>query len=238
MTAEKILTLARAELGNREFPPSSNTVKYNTAYYGRTVSGSNYAWCAVFIWWLFKQAGASNLYYGGQKTAYCPALMSYHTKQAVFKNYKPGDIVFFNFSGKANAAHVGICESWDGTYITTIDGNTGTGNEANGGAVMRRKRHKKYIVGAYRPKYEELTEMDENKVLEIVRKELDKRDLERANKAGSSWAKVAWNDATARGITDGTRPRDYVTREECAAMVMSGVRFVVAAIKTAIESMK
>ena len=68
-------------------------------------------------------------------------------------DYKPGDIVFFNFSGGKTAQHVGLCTAWDGTYITTIDGNTGTGNEANGGAVMERKRHKRYIVGVARPEY-------------------------------------------------------------------------------------
>ena len=54
---------------------------------------------------------------------------------------------------------MGLCESYDGVYITTIDGNTGTGNEANGGAVMRRRRHKRYIVGAYRPAYQKETAM-------------------------------------------------------------------------------
>jgi len=117
------------------------------------VSGSQYAWCAVFVWWVFRQAGAADLYYAGGKTAYCPALMAHHRGQHV-TDYRPGDVIFFNFSGKTSAAHVGICESWDGQYITTIDGNTGTDNEANGGAVMRRKRNKRYIIGAYRPAYQ------------------------------------------------------------------------------------
>ena len=45
-------------------------------------------------------------------------------------DYRPGDVIFFNFNGGSNAAHVGICESWDGAYITTIDGNTAPTNEA------------------------------------------------------------------------------------------------------------
>ncbi|WP_418723686.1 CHAP domain-containing protein, partial [Dysosmobacter welbionis] len=153
-TAEKILEIARSQIGTKESPAKSDNVKYNTAYYGRAVSGGGYPWCAVFVWWVFREAGASDLYYGGDKTAYCPTLMFFHKKQKV-TNYRPGDIVFFNFSGKSSAGHVGICESWDGTYITTIDGNTGGASEDNGGAVMRRRRHKKYIVGAYRPDYEE-----------------------------------------------------------------------------------
>ena len=149
-----ILALARKELGTVEFPPNSNKVKYNTAYYGREVSGSNYPWCCSWLWWIFREAGASKLFFDGKKTAYCPTLLSYYKQKGqLVSDYKPGDIVFFNFSGGTTAQHVGLCVAWDGTYITTIDGNTGSGNEANGGAVMERKRHKKYIVKVARPKY-------------------------------------------------------------------------------------
>ena len=98
-TAEKILEIARSQIGTKESPANSDNVKYNTAYYGREVSGK-YPWCAVFVWWVFREAGASDLYYGGDKTAYCPTLMSFHKKQKV-TDYRPGDIVFFNFSGRA-----------------------------------------------------------------------------------------------------------------------------------------
>ena len=40
MTAERIISAARAEIGVKESPANSNRVKYNTAYYGREVSGS------------------------------------------------------------------------------------------------------------------------------------------------------------------------------------------------------
>lgn len=153
MTAEKILAVARRELGIKESPANSNNVKYNTAYYGEKVSGSQYPWCCAFVWWVFQQAGAADLFYGGNKTAYCPTLMDFHKGQEVSGDYQPGDIIFFNFSGKKTAAHVGICESFNGVSITTIDGNTGSGNEADGGSVMRRIRNKKYIVKAYRPAY-------------------------------------------------------------------------------------
>ena len=40
MTAERIISAAREEIGVKESPANSNRVKYNTAYYGRAVSGS------------------------------------------------------------------------------------------------------------------------------------------------------------------------------------------------------
>ena len=218
MTADKILNIACREIGVKESPANSNRVKYNTAYYGREVSGGNYAWCAAFVWWCFREAGASSLYYGGKKTAYCPTLKSYHKTQAVSGGYQPGDVVFFNFSGGKNAAHVGICESWDGSYITTIDGNTGTGNEANGGAVMRRRRHKKYIVGAYRPTYQE----DEIVTYEQWKQFMDRYRQELAAKPASMPELLA--EAKEMGLTDGSRPRDLVTREEAAVMARAAAR--------------
>lgn len=224
MTAEKILDLARSELGTVEYPPSSNKVKYNTAYYGSAVSGSQFKWCAVFIWWLFQQAGASRLYYGGSKTAYCPTLLSYHTTRGQsVTDYKPGDIVFFNFDGEKSAQHVGVCESYNGSTITTIDGNTGTGSEANGGAVMRRTRDKKYIVGAYRPDYAEGEILTQDQFNAMAEQWLNQRGAAQP----SAWATEKTEahptgilaEAVAKGITDGTRPKALATREEVAAMV-------------------
>ena len=52
-TAEKLLRIAQAELGVTEYPSGSNKVKYNTWFYGKTVSGDAYPWCAVFVCWCF-----------------------------------------------------------------------------------------------------------------------------------------------------------------------------------------
>ena len=218
MTAERLLALAREQLGVREQPAGSNRVRYNTAYYGREVSGTGYPWCCTFLWWLFRQAGAENLFYGGGRTAYCPALMSYHRKQAVSGDYRPGDVIFFNFYGGSGASHVGLCEAWDGEKITTIDGNTGTGDEANGGAVLRRTREKQYIVGAYRPAYEEEEEMTQLQFDNLMADWLARQ----SERPESPWGKMA--EAKRAGITDGTRPQSFATREEVATMIMSAHR--------------
>ena len=158
-----LLELARSQLGVKEVPAGSNRVKYNTAYYGQEVSGGAYPWCCAFIWWLFREAGALELFYGGGKTASCTSLYGWYKRQgqAVEKvEIRPGDLVFFNFDGNpAVMNHIGICEKVEPGYVTTIDGNTGTTNEANGGAVMRRRRALKYVGGVARPKYEEEEEM-------------------------------------------------------------------------------
>ena len=222
-TAEKILEIARSQIGTRESPANSDNVKYNTVYYGREVSGK-YPWCAVFVWWVFREAGAPELYYGGGETAYCPTLMSFHKKQAV-TDYRPGDIAFFNFSGKSSAGHVGICESWDGTYITTIDGNTGSASEDNGGAVLRRRRHKKFIAGAYRPEYQEDDDMTQDQFNSFM----DNYLKAKAKEPASDWAKPFIDTAIDVGaMTDvgGTieRPKSWMTREELSVVVAALAR--------------
>lgn len=162
MTAQKIISMAASQIGVKEQPVNSNKVKYNTEYYGSEVSGSAYPWCCAFVWWVFKHCNASELFYDGKKTAYCPTVENYYKKHNQwFTVGKPGDMVLFDFSGKGIAGHIGIVEkvNSDGSY-TTIEGNTGSGNDANGGVVMRRTRYKSKIRGFARPNYkneEELT---------------------------------------------------------------------------------
>lgn len=157
-TVKRILEIARKEIGVTEYPANSNKVKYNTAYYGREVFGAAYPWCCAFIWWLFQQAEAKELFFNGGKTASCTTLMNYYKKQKQFKISNPhaGDLVFFNFDkNTADAEHIGIVESVNGGIIITIEGNTGTTNDANGGAVMRRERRASVILGYATPAYDE-----------------------------------------------------------------------------------
>lgn len=147
---QQIIELAYSQLGVKQ---SATDVKYNHEYYGRP---STLAWCCVFIWWLFKHIGHPELFYGGKKTAWVPTLLSYHKQQWVaFDKIEPGDIVFFNFKGKKSAQHVGICVATSDTHVSTIDGNTNGQGSANGGAVALRSRVRSYIIGAYRPKYQD-----------------------------------------------------------------------------------
>ena len=172
MTAvEKILKLAASQVGVKEVPAGSNTVKYNTWYYGREVSGTAYPWCCAFVAWIFHTCGLSHLFYGGEKTAYCPTVETYYKskKQWHTKNPKVGDLVLYDFYGKGIAGHIGILEkiNADGTYIV-IEGNTSLSNNDNGGAVMRRVRNKSVIRGFARPNYDSTktiqTKKEENTV--------------------------------------------------------------------------
>ena len=218
--ASDLLALARGELGVTESPRGSNKVKYNDAY-----GGGPKAWCCVFLWWLFQMADAAVLFFGGGKTAYCPTLLNWFKNmgQLVKGDPEPGDIVFFDFNGNGTSDHVGICESYDGARITTIDGNTGEVNEANGGAVLRRTRPMTQVCAVARPAYEarvtECPSAEEQLWFDTL---MAHWLAKQAEKQPSSWSKMA--DAKVAGITDGTRPQSFATREEVATMIVNACK--------------
>ena len=152
-TAKDVTALAAGEIGVSESPAGSNTVRYNTEYYGRKVSGGAYPWCVVFLWWVFRQAGASGLFYGGGKTASCGTLRSYAKRhgQWVTADYRPGDILIYDFSGKQSTPeHAGILERVTRSGgLVAIEGNTSAADPSNGGLRHRAQGyHRAGVPGA------------------------------------------------------------------------------------------
>ena len=124
-SANDILTLAKTQIGVCEHPTGSNNVIYNTEYYGREINDPNYAWCATFVWWLFRHCNAPELYYNGGKTAYVPALDDWGRKNGLtVTEPQPGDLIIFDWDKpQGGGDHVAVCLSSTPTTITTIDGN-------------------------------------------------------------------------------------------------------------------
>ena len=145
-TRDDVLKIAAWQLGVLENPAGSNRQKYGEAY------GMNgQPWCVMFVWWVFREAG-----FNLRKTASCTDLSNAYKAagQWVTSGYKPGDIAMFDFTGKrSKTEHCGIVEKVNGNTLTTIEGNTGTASNANGGAVMRRTRDVRFVTSACRPRY-------------------------------------------------------------------------------------
>lgn len=148
MTVEDIIALARTQVGVKEEPPGSNRVKYNTDYYGSPVSGEQYPWCVVFIWWLFKELNASDLFCGGEKTAWCNFVRDYAKQhnQWVTSGYRPGDLIMFNWNSDDVLDHIGLVAEVNGNALTVIEGNCND-------QVSVCTRSGITMVGAYRPNY-------------------------------------------------------------------------------------
>ena len=195
-TVNKLLAIARAELGTKEAPAGSNKVKY-ASWYG--LDGQ--PWCMMFVMWVFSQAGVAL----PARTASCTALMN-AAKTAglwVTGSYRAGDVVIYDWGGDRVPDHCGIVEIAETTKVTAIEGNTAVGNDSDGGEVMRRVRNTAQILGAVRPVYEEETKMDNTPSA--------------AHKEGVEWAVKA-------GILQGNEAGDLmlsqsVTRQQLATIL-------------------
>ena len=227
--AERVLSIARRELGTKESPANSNRVKYNAWYYGREVSGSAYPWCMVFVQWCFDQAGVPL----PVKTASCGAMRSAAQKagQWVTGDYRPGDVVIYDFPGGAATDHTGIVEKVTASGVAAIEGNTSqSGSQSNGGQVCRKERPRSQIVGAVRPVFAaEAGEEDEN--MDVTRFEELWREMRRGlqdNDSGAysqearTWAVSGGLIQGSGQLSDGTPNymwEDVLTREQLVTVL-------------------
>lgn len=211
--ASDVLAVAIKEIGTVE--QNGNKQKYGKAY-----GMDGVYWCMQFVWWCFQQVDKA-LFLDGGKSASCGAVMNWakaHNRW-VTKDYRAGDVLIYDFPNTdSKTDHTGICEKVEGAYVWAIEGNTSSGvagSQNNGDGVYRKKRAKSLVIGAYRPDYaeeDEMTQEDFNKMMDAYLTELGK-------KAASSWATSSIADAKKAGITDGTRPKSFATREEVIVML-------------------
>ena len=218
--AADVIACAAAELGCREDPPGSNRTKYG-AWYG--LDGQ--PWCMMFVQWVFRKASAEDLL--PLKTASCGVLRGAAQRAGLWVtgDYRPGDIVIFDFPGGARTDHCGIVTSVSSNYVHTIEGNTSASDDSNGGTVMRRTRGLSQVLGAVRPRYEEEDSMDVEKLTdaqlirlaERMQKALESRPI-------STALAEELEEAKAAGITDGAAPNRFCTRAQAAVMVARGMK--------------
>lgn len=133
--AAAFVATAKNEVGTKE--SGNNNVKYNTWYYGHSVNGGDYAWCAVFVAWCAKQALGNNNVIpknasaGGIQEAIVGKGGAWVLKGSFSKDAasaakcKPGDIITFDYDKNGVANHVGIITSVDGKSFKTVEGNYG-----------------------------------------------------------------------------------------------------------------
>jgi hypothetical protein len=146
-TATDVLRIARSQIGYEEGRDNDNK-------YGRSYGMNHNAWCQQFVWWVFRQAGA-----GGEMPKTAVTRVAYpwyrrHRKLVPVRDAKPGDVVWFDFSGTLKpVSHVGIVEKNLGRgRLQTIEGNTNRAGSRTGGGVLRKVRSSR-IVAVGRPRY-------------------------------------------------------------------------------------
>ena len=200
-TAADFVNVAASQIGTKESPAGSNRVKY-WDWYGEGWQGN--PWCDCFVSWCADQIGASDIV---GKFAYCPSHVNFAKSLGRWldreEKPQPGDVIFF--ANRGTACHVGIVERRNGTEsVTTIEGNTSTSSNDNGGAVMRRTRaygsvgSSWYIMGFFRPAWDGESTMPTEST----------DSTESTDNGGSSdfsdWVRRLQSECNAQGYSDQT----------------------------------
>lgn len=144
--AQARLATAKAEVGNKESPANSNNTKYGAWYQMNGVP-----WCAIFCTWADQtgQNPYSKSFVKGSQWSYVPYVVSDarngRNGLTITSSPKPGDLCCFDWGpSDGEYDHIGIVLTGldaNGNF-TTIEGNTSTSDQSNGGQVMQRTRNK------------------------------------------------------------------------------------------------
>lgn len=211
---EEYLAWCSAQVGTFENPAGSNNVPYNTNYYGYPVNDKNAHWCAAAVWDGMRQVGASDLYYGGGKTASCPKLLEYYKKNhpdQIVTEPRPGDWVFFDWDKSGVPDHIGTVEAVGKGEITTLEGNVDDAYRR----LIRQRNDK--ILAYVRPTWgEDETPEPKPEAPEIVEPFVDVPK--------SAWYAKAVRWAYGNGVTSGTDathfgPNKTITRAQSVQML-------------------
>jgi len=195
-TIKQILDMAKSQVGITEYPPNSNSCKYNEAFYGHPVQDGvptakdKYPWCCVFVWWVFSQFDPCLV----KKTASCENLAQWFKDNGQWiepGKQLPGDVAFYKFNTNNRFTnHTGIVTDVLGfNDINAYEGNTSEkGSQDNGGAVLLKHRTSN-IIGYGRPLYDEYkTEPKKNYIYGIdVNEKQGIIDYDKVKEAGISF---------------------------------------------------
>lgn len=148
--ASSVLAVARAEIGYSRYADPDAGTKYGRWYaqdHGSYYGTTGVPYCAMFVSWVFAQAGATC---AGLPEAYCPYIRNKARSAGALlsdkRNAQPGDVILFDWGGDTVEDHVGIVEVNVGSYVQTIEGNVS-------GAVARRTRAWSDVTYVVRPSW-------------------------------------------------------------------------------------
>lgn len=248
-TVSCLLEIARGEIGyheknndnNLDSKTAANDGSGNHTKYARDLHAAGYyngdkcgyAWCDVFVDWLFYQLAGRNAAKAqeiecqtGPYGAGCYYSAQYYKQAGRYYTSDPqaGDQIFFG-----DFDHTGIVEAVNGSTITTIEGNSNNRVERHTYNI-----NSSYITGFGRPRYEPEEQKEEP---EMSKEEVKKLCQEAAKAAvqtamsgtgtgetQSGWAKEATVWAVQNSIVEGFGNGDMgwqklLTREQMAVML-------------------
>lgn len=160
----ELIKTARGQVGTTR--KKINNVKYNTSYYGHKVSGEEFKWCVVFLWWCMQVCNVPMSVF--PKSASVFAVRDWFKERNRFFPVptKPmkGDLVIFSYS------HIGlVAQLLPDKQILTIEGN-----QADAVRKVTHSRSETTIAGYCRPAYHMVQEVDvtEAELRKVVSEEI------------------------------------------------------------------
>lgn len=149
-----VTEIASQEIGTTEVPT-------NKTKYGKWYGLDGQPWCAMFVSWVFHQAGLGTKVNASGKKGFasCDAGLKWFTKKnklVPVGQAQEGDIVFFQFDDDAQPDHVGIVikNNTRLSRLVCIEGNTSAdnkGSQSNGDGVYKKKRPYGTVMAVARP---------------------------------------------------------------------------------------
>ena len=154
MTSANICEIALQEVGTIEI--SDNKTKY-----GKWYGMNGQPWCAMFVSWVYHQAGLSKKVAASTAKGFasCDAGLKWFSKKnklVPIGEAQEGDIVFFQFDTDAQPDHVGIVIKNNTRLkrLVCVEGNTSPdnkGSQSNGGGVYKKRRSYATVMAVVRP---------------------------------------------------------------------------------------
>lgn len=143
MTGKQAVQLAAEYIG-------CDATKFRVKYKAMTGQSTSGNWCCVFASAIV--CGWAGAKLEGLPSTWCPDARKAATnagREVSVEQARPGDVVYFEWSGNENADHVGIFESYSNGVLTTVDGNV-SNRVGRRSRVKGRDYRKVWVV---RPEY-------------------------------------------------------------------------------------
>lgn len=135
--ADRIISIARSQMGLTEIPKGSNWGKHVQKYLGSVGINFPASWCMAFVYWCYDQA-AKEMGIPNPLVMTGGVLKQWNEIDKKYKSSTPkrGGIFILDF-GKG-LGHAGIIEKVDGGRIYTIEGNSNDEGVRDGFEICRK----------------------------------------------------------------------------------------------------
>lgn len=231
---DKVATQAKRWLGYKESDGSHKEIlaiynEHSPLAMGYTVKATD-SWCATYVSACAIATGLADI---------IPTECSCGRQIQLFQDlgrweesdgYVPqvGDVIYYDWDDGGSGdntgwpEHVGLVTKLNDTTITVIEGNiknaVGYRTLQVGGKYIRGYGLPDYASKAVTEPVAEESSPTEVQLRALIREELASMLQALSQQPVSDWAVAELAEAVTAGITDGTRPQAYVTRQEAALM--------------------